>query len=210
MYVSFDVALFTHTKRGCRYLMHIFTRQPTSLLFKPWQSYRIYHGSLKASRESGEERRRESGFSRSQGLGPEELPLRVISLMLTFKIFVVGGKCQLSSKLGFYSWLKVFFSKSQSWKQIVLPNSRAIFTCKNMERAHLFAHTSMCMDTWGHYFKGRTKRQRAGCLATYVEALAVGQKAVFLYSYSFSQVIFWNLQISHTKQNRPIFRTLYC
>lgn len=78
-----------------------------------------------------------------------------------------------------------------------------------MEHAHLFARTSTCMDTWGHYAEGRTKRQRAGCLATCVDAWAVGQKAVFLSSYSFSQVIFYSLQISHTKHNRPIFRTLY-
>lgn len=110
MYVSFYVALFTHTKRGYRYLMHISTQQPTSLLFKLWQSYRNCHSSLKSPKiEQKGKKGRRSGFSRPRGLGPEELLLRGISLMLIFKIFVVGGKCQLSSKPGFYSWLKVFF-----------------------------------------------------------------------------------------------------
>lgn len=176
--------------------------------FKPWQSYRFSRSPLKAPRESRKRERGESGFPRPQGLGPEELPLCVISLLI-FKIFVVGGKCQLSSKLRFCSWLQVFF-KFLELKQIVFPSLWTIFIYNNMECTHLFTHPSMGADTWVHYVEGRAKRQSAWCFITMWKCIAVGRKTIFLYSYSFSQMIFWDFKISHMKQNRPIFRTLYC
>lgn len=63
------------------------------------------------SQETVERRRR---IPKITGQGPEAWLPHVISLMLIFKIFVVEGKCQLSSKLRIYSWLHVFFSNSQN------------------------------------------------------------------------------------------------
>lgn len=56
-------------------------------------------------------------------LGPEALPLHVISLMLIFKIFVVGGEMPVIFKTeNLFLATSVFF-KFLELKQLVLPGS---------------------------------------------------------------------------------------
>lgn len=82
-------------------------------------------------------------------------------------------------------------------KQTVLPSSRAIFIYSNMEHTHLFARTPTRMDTGFVMLKIELRDSKHGVLPPGWKWISGAQKIVFLHRSSFSQMILWDLKISH-------------